>query len=150
MIVQSYACRNVLCLLLMLLIVSGVAGCGGASDSPKVAVVIGQLTLKGNPYAKAGVSFRPDTDKGNKTKFIPSATANEDGEYELITGDQKGAPVGWYKVVIAAPSAPIAAGEAPKSGPPPFNSKYADPSATPFSVEVKETNPPEPFDFDVK
>jgi hypothetical protein len=149
MIVPHYACRGVPCLLLTLLIVFGVAGCGGTSDGPNVAVVSGQVTLKGNPLASAGVSFRPDAAKGNKTKFIPSATANEDGEYELMTGDKKGAPVGWYKVVVVAPSPAMVAGEAPKSGPPPFNSKYSDPATTPFSVEVKETNLPEPYDLNI-
>lgn len=123
-------------------------GCGG-SDAPTVVPVTGQVLLSGNPLPGAGVSFRPDADKGNKSQFIPSGTANESGEYELLTGDQKGAPVGWYKVVVFAPSPKPTGGEMPKSGPPPFNIKFANPSETPLSFEVKDEKEPEPIDLEL-
>lgn len=134
---------------LALLFVPLIVGCGEGSDAPKVVPVSGQVLLSGKPYGGAGVSFRPDAAKGNKSQFIPSGTANEEGEYELVTGDQKGAPVGWYKVVVFAPSPKPTGGEMPQSGPPPYNAKFTDPGATPLSVEVKDEKEPEPIDLEL-
>lgn len=133
---------------LLVICAAALVGCS-SSDGPVVAPVTGQISLNGSPFANAGISFRPDASKGNKAEYNPSATSNEDGEYELVTGDKKGAPVGWYKVVVIAPTPPIVGGEAPKVGPPPFDPKYSDVGTTPLSVEVKDQSPPEPYDLEV-
>lgn len=133
---------------LLVICAATLIGCS-SSDGPVVVPVAGQISLNGSPFGGAGISFRPDASKGNTAEYIPSATSNEDGEYELVTGDKKGAPVGWYKVVVIAPTPPMVGGEAPKVGPPPFDPKFSDVGTTPLSVEVKDQSPPEPYDLEV-
>lgn len=123
-------------------------GCGSGDSGPALFPVSGTITVDGAPLAGAGISFRPDVGKGNKfAEFIPSGTADDQGEYELVTAARKGAPPGWYKVVVFAPSPPMARGEAPQVGPPPFNPKYSDPDQTDLSIEVTRESAPDSYDL---
>lgn len=133
-----------------MLAVSGLAvsvcGCSGETG-PQLVPVSGVVTVDGQPYARAGVSFRPDDAKGNKfAQYIPAGYTNESGRYELTTTARKGAPAGWYKVVVVPPSAPPG-GEMPKLTAPPFHKKYADPTLTDLSVEVKSGATSGSYDF---
>lgn len=124
-------------------------GCGSKDDGPKLEQVVGRVLVDGVPLPGAGVSFRPDPGKGNKTPYIPSGTADAEGKYELITAAKKGAPAGWYKIVIVPPTPPMTGGEAPQAGPPPFEHKYADASSTDLSVEVTDEQPAPSYDIEL-
>jgi hypothetical protein len=124
------------------------AGCGG-SAGPKLVPVSGVVTIDGEPFPKANVAFHPDVSKGNKfPQYIPAGAADESGKYELVTTARKGAPEGWYKVVVIAPSPPPGA-EAPKVGPPPFDRKFTELEQTDLSIEVKAGAPPGSYDLDL-
>ncbi len=113
------------------------SGCGGSDDGPKLEPVSGKVALAGSPLPGAGISFRPDKAKGNKSVHEPSGTADAEGKFELVAAGKNGAEVGWYKVVII-PAAPAPkGGEMPQVGPPPFNVKYTDVTTTDLSIEVK-------------
>lgn len=111
-------------------------GCS-KSDDLDLVPVSGRVILPGGPMAGIGVSFRPDASKGNSTPHIPSGTTDTEGRYELITGGRKGAPSGWYKVVLAPPTPGPTSGEMPKSTPSPFAAKYQNVTTTDLLVEVK-------------
>jgi hypothetical protein len=110
-------------------------GCG-SDDGPKLVPVSGQVTLDGKPVPGVGVSFRPDTSKGNKSVHEPGGAADAEGKYELVAAAKNGAEVGWYKVVIVPASPVPTGGEMPTIGPPPFNTKYTDVTTTDLSIEV--------------
>lgn len=122
-------------------------GCGG-DDGPKVVQVRGTVTMDGEPLSGVGVSFRPDGSKGNNVPFNPGGSTDESGAYQLTTAAKEGAPEGWYKVVLFAPSAPPGA-EMPKSTKPPFNPKYSDPAKSDISIEVVKNAEPGAYDLEL-
>lgn len=101
------------------LLVLGVSGCGGgrSSDQPALVPVSGTVTLDGSPAAGVGVMFFPT----GQTRGNPCyGNTDESGRYELLAGgpDQKGAPVGEYKVTC---------------------SKYVMPDGTPFTSDGSQS-----------
>jgi hypothetical protein len=94
------------------------------------------------------VSFRPDASKGNSSTLEPSGDIGPDGTYKLSTNGKPGAPLGWYKVIVAAdvPSNPNDPYSMPKSI---IGTKYADPNRTDLSIEVVEDPSPEAYDLRV-
>lgn len=131
--------RAVPAYLFLLTVATVLMGCGGGGEQgPKLSSVTGKVTLDGNPLPGAGVTLHPDTAKGNTAQYLPAGIADSQGNYELIAATKKGAPAGWYKVVVVAPVPPRTGGEAPKVGPPPFNIKYTDAAKSDLSVEVKD------------
>lgn len=116
------------------------AGCG--SDDIPLHPVQGRVLKKGQPVEVASgyVVLKPDADKGNETKFEPAGMIDSDGNFVIYTKERKGAPPGWYKVVITA------TGEAPKpkkgrntSRPiakPLLPARYGQAKTTPLSIEV--------------
>jgi hypothetical protein len=81
--------------------------CAAGCDSSGVGTtfpVAGQVTLDGRPLAakSATVLFKPDAARGNKSTFEPVGRVDEDGNYELLTQGKRGAPPGWYKVIVTA------------------------------------------------
>ncbi len=122
-------------------------GCGGSADEgPQVVAVTGTVTINGAPVKGAGVSFRPDESQGNKTGFIPGGTTDAAGKYELsATASKKGAPPGWYKVVVMPPSAPPGSDKVVEV--PEYNAKFQDPAKTDLVFEVKESSEPLVFDI---
>jgi hypothetical protein len=138
--------RAVPAFILLFTVATVLVGCGG-EQGPKLSVVTGEVTLDGNPLPGAGVTFHPDTAKGNTAEYLPAGIADSQGNYELITATKKGAPAGWYTVVVVAPVPPHTGGEAPKVGPPPFNIKYTDAAKSDLSVEVKDGDTAEVYDI---
>lgn len=126
-----------------------ILGCGAGDEGPKLAPVVGRVLVDGEPLPFAGVSFRPDPGKGNKAPYIPTGTADAEGRYELVTAAKKGAPEGWYKIVIVPPTPPLVGGEAPKVGPPPFDQKYANAAETDLAVEVTNEEPAPSYDIEL-
>src|SRR4051794_919497 len=73
-------------------------GCGPPGE--KFYPVAGKVTLAGKPLKVGTVSFRPDASRGNTSKHIPTGAIDAAGNYELVTVGKKGAPPGWYKVLV--------------------------------------------------
>jgi hypothetical protein len=115
-------------------------GCGG----PGVTTypVRGSITLDGAPLkAKTTVIlFKPDAAKGNTTPFEPTGTLNAAGQYTVSTLGKKGAPPGWYKVVVTATGPPRPAKEDKRRHHPlPVSlvaAKYGQTQTTDLAVEV--------------
>jgi hypothetical protein len=120
-------------------------GCGGGGPTgPKMYPVSGTLTVGGKPIAGINVTLMPaDMSMGS---IISSGKTNDSGKFSLSgTNGVAGAVAGKYKVVLAAPAAPPAAG-ASHSGPPaapgaaaanlPFPAEYASGPTSPKTVEV--------------
>jgi len=127
-----------------------VVGCGGSG--PKLVPVSGTVMLDTQPLKAGNVQFVPDATR-NKSEEIAIGEIR-DGKYELSTRGKKGAPLGWYKVVIhsdqfSGDSAAMPKGgtmEMPKSL---INLKYTTPGTTPLSVEVVESPGPDAYTFKV-
>jgi hypothetical protein len=128
---------------------AAVSGCGPTGE--RFLPVAGKVTLDGKPLPVGAVSFRPDASKGNKSMHIPTGEINAQGNYVLETTGKKGAPPGWYKVLVFADA--WALKEVVSARPPTpkwmMNLKYTEPTTTPLSVEVVERPAPGAYDFDV-
>src|SRR5262249_47195480 len=78
-----------------------VAGC--ASGREKLPTVSGTIPVEGKAVPSGNVTFYPDASKGNSSTHQPNGTIDPEGRYELfVPGGRKGAPIGWYKVVVYA------------------------------------------------
>jgi hypothetical protein len=124
------------------------SGCGSNGD---LLPVSGTVTLDGQPLKAGSVQFQPDASR-NKSQDIPAGKI-VDGKYEMSTRGKKGAPPGWYKVVVRADqfsgdNAPKRGGtvEAPKSL---ISLKYANAATTPLSKEVVANPAPDAYDLQV-
>ena len=116
-------------------IVACLFGCGG--DKLDLVPVKGIVLLDGKPITKigqGGVSFFADASKGNQTQHIPTGAIDAEGNYELVTGGQNGAPLGTYKVLVNVFQ------NTPDEGPvtPRFllHPKYYDLTKTDLTIEV--------------
>jgi len=120
------------------------AGCS-KNDGEKLAPVGGTITVDGKAVPSGNVTFYPDASKGNASTHQPNGSIEPDGRYELfVPAARKGAPPGWYKVVVYAV-------DDPQPGKPNkyyANKEYADVNTTPLRVEVVEN--PEPGRYDLK
>ncbi len=124
-------------------------GCS-SKEGGDLIPVSGRIVLPDGPIAGIGVSFWPDASKGNTTQHVPTGSTDAEGKYELRSGNQKGAPPGWYKVVLTPPSPEPVGGSMPKPTPPPFANKYLDIASTDLQVEVKSGAAPETYDLKVE
>ncbi|TWU41271.1 hypothetical protein Q31b_27100 [Novipirellula aureliae] len=121
----------------------------GCSSEPAKGVVTGVVTKNGKPLDGVLVSFMPDSLKGTDAK-MSRATTDDQGHYRLVytgSGREEGAAAGWHRVTIED----LASENYRGSGPPPaprVSPIYMDPSATPFSIEVKPGE--QEIDLDVK
>src|SRR5262245_44931487 len=106
--------------------------------------VKGRITVDNLPVHTGNVTFYPDTPKGQGTRHQPTGILDEAGNYELfVTGGKKGAPPGWYKVVVYAV-------DDPQPGKPNkylVNKKYADVDTTTLRIEVSANPEPGRYDF---
>ena len=121
-------------------------GCGGG-DTEKLAPVVGKVTVNGGVLASGSVTFHPDVAKGNLTSHIPVGSIDSNGNYKLMSSTQEGAPLGWYKVTVAAqepidPKNPYAP---PKHV---IDPKFSDPGSSGLELEVVAT--PRSGAYDIK
>lgn len=123
-----------------------VLGCGG-NTGPQLFEVTGTVTVEGQPLEKAGISFRPDETKGNKSGALPAGVTDSAGKYVLQTASKTGAPAGHYKVAVVPYSAPPSGGEVPKSASLPFNKKYSLTEKSDLTFEVKAGSAPLVYDI---
>jgi hypothetical protein len=137
-----------------------VAGCSQqpASNRPQTVPVKGTITLKGQPLAKATVSFQPDG-KGSGASGI----TDDSGGFLLSTFAAKdGAVPGKYKVVVSKFNEVTSGGDmtAPGYAPPTESSsaakpknlvpeQYTDPAKSGLTAEVA-TGAANAFDFDLQ
>jgi hypothetical protein len=76
------------------------AGCG--KPALKLAPVSGKILVGDKPLTFGSVQFRADISRGNRSMEVPVASVQPDGSFELLTGTRKGAPLGWWKVLVIA------------------------------------------------
>ncbi|MCE9525087.1 MAG: hypothetical protein K8R36_03425 [Planctomycetales bacterium] len=139
-------------------------GCGGGDNTPKVKVtpVTGKVTLGGEPLADATLTFYLEGDAPSGY-LGPGAKTGADGTFEAMTGTQKGAQAGTYKVTVnkmvgrdgkpvtADPETGmdlpqmIAGGMAKELVPP----SYSDPAQTTTKITVVDGTPPPPLNIDI-
>ena len=112
------------------------AGCG--SDGENLLPVEGVVTLDGKPLTVGGLTFHPDTSKGNTTLHQPVGELGADGRYKLTSGGKAGAPPGWYKVLVFSSEQmqDSLRGGAPTDPKWLIHRKFTDAKTTPLSVEV--------------
>jgi len=122
------------------------AGCNDQAGE-KLLPVRGTVTADGKPVPTGNVTFYPAKAKGNDTKHQPMGVIDADGKYELfVPGGKKGAPAGWYKIVVYAV-------DDPQPGKPNkyFVAKeYADIEMTPLFIEVVENPGADHYDLKLK
>jgi hypothetical protein len=129
-------------------------GCGDASGVGPTFPVAGKVTFNGAPLTATStvVLFKPDAAKGNTSSFEPIGTIDADGGYTLKTKGKKGAPPGWYKVIVTArDEAPPAHPKTPKQHRPVAKSllpaRYGQPQTSGLSIEVVENPTPGAYDL---
>jgi hypothetical protein len=122
---------------------------GCAPPKETLIPVTGTITVKKQLLSAGTVVFHPDPEKGNKGTREPRATiaADRPGEYRLTTGDQEGAPAGWYKVTVNA----IKPGGT-SLRPPEWlaDPRYADERTSGLSVEVVKDARAGAYDFELE
>jgi hypothetical protein len=119
-------------------------GCGGFTLIP----VSGKVTLGGKPLKGGGVSFVPDASRENNARVSCVGRIDSQGRYTLSTtgvkgsDSGKGAPLGWYKVILLTtlPGSPEISVPA----------KYLDPKDTPLKVKVVADPEPGAYDLELK
>lgn len=85
---------------------AAIAGCSGQKGGKPLFKVHGRLTYRGQPMAKAMISFYPVDPKDRSVSS--QAVADEDGRYGLQTyRKDDGAPAGDYVVTIYWPGPPL-------------------------------------------
>jgi hypothetical protein len=126
------------------------SGCGGDS-ADKFVYVAGKVRLNGKALTVGVVSFRPDPSRGNMSRHVPTGTIDAEGNYELITVRKKGAPPGWYKVLVFADANTPPPGVPAHPQPPRWltNGKYTDEQTTDLYLEVVENAAPGAYDLNV-
>jgi hypothetical protein len=101
------------------------------------------------------VQFRGDVAKGNNSMRIPVGSIDDQGHYEIFTNYKRGAPRGWYKVVVIARDERVPAGLLGRSDVSPatpmslIDEKFADPEQTSLGFEVVPNSPPGAYDLTV-
>ena len=124
-------------------------GCA-KDDGLKLYPVSGRVLLGGKPLtgvAQGGVSFRGHALKGNDTLHQPTGPIDTEGTFALFTAGKKGAPLGWYKVVVAAYANTLA--EGPVRPRLLLDPKYYDVKKTDLSIEVVAEPAPGAYDLNV-
>ena len=110
---------------------SGVATCG--------------KPLTGVP--QGGVSFRPDASQGNKSPHHPNGAIDTEGQYELfVPPAKKGAPPGWYKVVVTVTEP----GTGDSFDTPLIKRDYQSDKTTPLMFEVVPSPAAGAYDLNLK
>jgi hypothetical protein len=115
---------------------AALSGCGPESGEQLVPVA-GRVTLNGQPLTTGTVSFRPDSARDNASLHHPTGAIDEQGNYSLSVVRKKGAPLGWYKVLVFA-DANVQQGAAAHPLMPRWlvPAKYLSEKTTPLSIEV--------------
>lgn len=130
------------------------SGCGDGGRVGPTFPVSGKITFMNEPLVAKNtiVQLKPDASKGNTSPFEPTGTVDESGTYTLRTEGKKGAPSGWYKVVVVSrDDAPVVHPKAQQDHRPVSKSlvpaKYGQEKTTDLVIEVVETPAPGAYDL---
>lgn len=107
-----------------------------------VVPVSGEVIVGDEPLEEGTITFIPDPAKGNNSRWYATGKI-ERGVYELETAGVKGAPPGWYKVILAPFT--LLRGRPPLL----FDRRFGNPDRTPLSIEVVEPPDRKSYDFKV-
>lgn len=140
--------RRLRCMILALGPILAACSCG-PRGTETFAPVAGKATVNEKPLTTGTVTLYPDASRGNKTHHHPVGTIDDQGNYEVYTVGKKGAPPGWYKVVVHA-DANQQTGTTVAPLPPKWmtHDEYTTESTTPLGLEVVEK--PEQGKYDLK
>jgi hypothetical protein len=128
-------------------------GCGDSAGVGKTFPVVGRITINEEPLTAKStvVLFKPDASKGNTSTFESIGTVDENGDYTLLTIGKKGAPPGWYKVVVTATESSPVHPNSPQGHHPVAQSlvpaKYGQEKTSDLSIEVVENPLPGAYDL---
>jgi hypothetical protein len=133
---------------MMTVLLAALAGCG-ATDSPALLPVAGQVRFGGKPLTRGTVVLYPDARKGNTSKHEPRGTIQADGRYQIATHPRAGAPPGWYKVAVRATEPGDAKNPyaLPRSLIP---EKFQSPDTSGLTLEVRSDPPAAAYDLELK
>jgi hypothetical protein len=133
----------------LLLVVGLLGGC--SSKSEQFQPVKGKVLVGGQPIKCGGgaVILVADASKGNTTQHEPRGALSADGDFEIMTIGQAGAPPGWYKVVVMAQDPASASNP---YAPPKYivTPEYLSADRTPLSIEVVAKPAPDAYKLEVK
>jgi len=118
-------------------------GCGDRYGVGLTYPVRGKVTLNGEPWTNETTAILcvPNPDKGNTGSHEPAGTVDREGVYKLSTKGKKGAPPGWYKVVVTAHDSQPQHAKTPKMksvAKSPLAPKYGQAKTTDLEIEVVE------------
>jgi hypothetical protein len=139
--------------LVAMLSASSTFGCSDDSGVGKTFPVAGRITINQEPLTAKStvVLFKPDASKGNTSIFEPIGTVDENGDYMVLTKGKKGAPPGWYKVVVTATESAPVHPNSPQGHRPVAQSlvpaKYGLEQTSDLSIEVVENPAPGAYDL---
>ncbi len=138
------------------LLICFVPSCSDSSGVGKTFPVSGSVILGDKPLAaeSAVVLFKPDASKGNSSPFEPTGNVDREGRYNLSTKRKRGAPPGWYKVIVTAVGSSVEYPKGPKQGHPHPRSlvpaKYGQAKTTDLVIEVVEQPAAGAYDLHLK
>ena len=148
------AARRLPALLLGLLPAAFASGCGDASGVGRTFPVAGKVTFNNTPWTAKNtvILCTPDAARGNTGRFEPTGSVDADGNFTLTTKGKRGAPPGWYKVVVSAREEAAAVHpKGPQRHRPVSGSllpaKYGQAQTTDLSIEVVERPAPGAYDL---
>jgi hypothetical protein len=131
--------------------VATLAGAGCGTDAPRLVPFAGTVAVGEQPVPAGSLQLRADVVHGNRSLEVPVSLIGPDGRFEVETGGKKGAPPGWWKVVVLAdnfqvvdpPPSPVwplfpEGHEPPK---PLVHPRYLNPGTSDVSVEIVPGTP---------
>jgi hypothetical protein len=140
----------------LVLLLAAILGCGeadpfgvGATVEVSGRVLVGGAPLEMGPDCLGKVWFHPDAAKGNNAAQVPAGDIGPQGQFSLQTRGAKGAPPGWYKVMLTATrqTDPHKRYFQRKSLIP---SRYGDPEKSGLRIEVAANAPEGRYDLHLK
>src|SRR5438105_2223230 len=106
-----------------------------------VVPVSGEISVGNEPLEEGSITFVPDPAKGNHSRWCPTGKV-EGGAYELSTSGVKGAPPGWYKVILSPFTLDLS-----RPAPAVFDRRFGNPDRTPLCVEIVDSPDGKSYDF---
>lgn len=141
--------RRVGCLGMSLLAAIGAAATAGCARPATQTLhpVKGRVTFAGQPLTSGSVSFRPDSPQARWHQ--PTGLIASDGQYDLFTDGQRGAPPGTYRVVIFSSATTSSTGAAPGLPVSRIPTRYNHPEQSPLRAIVEVVPRPGAYDLEL-
>jgi hypothetical protein len=129
-----------LTLLVLVVFLSGIAGCGSSQDPNRLKVfpAKGQIAFLGKQVGGAFVVLHPKASSSSEV-VRPRGNVHEDGTFSLTTYDaDDGAPAGEYKVTVELHNLVKRANGDVSLGPNIAPKQYGNPKTSPLTVRIAE------------